>query len=175
MAVKKLQLKLIKPSHKYINSYIATEIEFRKVDDNKKVNPQKLRKEFPKFLKKLRDYEQGINLPKTYIPSTHYWLIKGKDIVGGITIRHRLTKQLRKIGGHIGYGIRPKYRRKGYGKIMLKKALIKAKQLGLKRVMLTCNDDNIGSWKIMLANGAKLQKREKYGKKLMRYYWINVK
>ena len=68
-------------------------------------------------------------------------------------IRHELNEYLEKFGGHIGYGIAPSERKKGYGKIQLKLGLEKAKKIGLKKVLITCDDNNIGSAKTIEACG----------------------
>lgn len=94
--------------------------------------------------------------------------------------RHALTDSLEKIGGHIGYGIRYSMWNKGYGTVMLKEALIYAKEeLGLKKVLITCNDDNIGSYRVIEKNGGILQDKimnHINGKEqLSRRYWITIK
>ncbi|WP_019413774.1 GNAT family N-acetyltransferase [Paenisporosarcina sp. TG20] len=60
---------------------------------------------------------------------------------------------MRTIGGHIGYGIRPSERNKGYASYLLKEALIKCKELHMGQVLVTCDEDNIGSAKVILNNG----------------------
>ena len=80
-----------------------------------------------------------------------------------------------KVGGHIGYDIKPSMRRMGYGTEILKLSLPIAKQIGLDRVMLTCDDSNIASWKIMKKNGAILDEKYNYEGKFKRRYWIDIK
>jgi len=87
------------------------------------------------------------------VPATQYFGIKDGRIVGTLQIRHRLNEYLTKIGGHIGYGVRPTERRKGYATQMLSLALEKCRELGVRRALVTCNDDNIGSEKTILNNG----------------------
>jgi predicted acetyltransferase len=70
-----------------------------------------------------------------------------------IDIRHELNEYLRTIGGHIGYGIRPSERNKGYASYLLNKALTKCKELQISQVLITCDEDNIGSTKVILNNG----------------------
>lgn len=89
-----------------------------------------------------------------WLPSSHYFLVNNMNqIVGMIDIRHELNEYLRTIGGHIGYGIRPSERNKGYASYLLKEALIKCKELQINQVLITCNEDNIGSTKVILNNG----------------------
>ena len=60
-------------------------------------------------------------------------------------------------GGHIGYGVRYSEWNKGYGTRMLALALERAKALGLSRVLITCNDDNLASARVMEKNGFTLE------------------
>jgi predicted acetyltransferase len=95
----------------------------------------------------------------------------------GIThLRHRLTDPLRKEGGHIGYNIRPSERRKGYGTKILELALDKAREIGLKRVLVTCDTDNVASGKIIRKNGGVFEGEsisDRSGKPVSRY-WIEL-
>ncbi|WP_208589975.1 GNAT family N-acetyltransferase [Gracilibacillus suaedae] len=76
-----------------------------------------------------------------------------KTIIGVVNIRHRLSEMLLAIGGHIGYGIRPSERKKGYATKILELALLEAKKIGITRALVTCDADNIGSLKAILKNG----------------------
>lgn len=79
--------------------------------------------------------------------------ISDRKVVGMIQIRHYFNDFLEKYGGHIGYSVRPSERRKGYAKAQLKLALPICRGLGLSKVLITCDDDNIGSEKTIVANG----------------------
>ena len=111
-------------------------------------------------------------------PSKTFLLIRDNDnkIVGTINVRWNLTKEILRFGGHIGYGIRPTERRKGYNKINLYLGLIEAKKLGLDKVMLDCAITNIGSDKTIKALGGILERLEvdPYDNELTNVYWINV-
>ena len=93
-----------------------------------------------------------------------------------VNIRHYLNDYLRKFGGHIGYGIRPTERRKGYNKIQLYLTLLKAQKLGLYKVMLGCSVDNLGSDKTIKALGGILERCEldESDNTMTNVYWINV-
>lgn len=89
-------------------------------------------------------------------------------------MRLKLNQYLTSIGGHIGYSINPTERKKGYGKQMLKQALIEAKKQGLEKVLLTCDSDNQGSRKIIESNRGILEEtifNEERAKTINRY-WI---
>ncbi len=107
-----------------------------------------------------------------------FLLIRKNDnkIVGTINVRWNLTEEMKRFGGNIGYGIRPTERRKGYNKINLYLGLIEAKKIGLDKVMLDCDVENLGSRKTMEALGGKLERTEfdPYDGILTSVYWINV-
>lgn len=104
------------------------------------------------------EYAKSVNRAtgKTFL------LIRENDnkIVGTINIRWNLPESMQKLGGNIGYGVRPTERRKGYNKINLYLGLKEAQKLGLDRVMLDCASDNIGSYKTMEAIGGVLDREE---------------
>lgn len=94
------------------------------------------------------------------VPGDTYFLVRENDdkIVGMINIRHCLNDNLRLIGGHIGYSIRPSERQKGYNKVNLYLGLFRCQELGIKEVFMDCDKDNPASARTMLALGAKLVK-----------------
>ena len=109
---------------------------------------------FDDFWKRMRERETDKVREKGLVPATLYFLVDEKNkICGALDIRHELNEYLEKFGGHIGYGIAPSERKKGYGKIQLKLGLEKAKKIGLKKVLITCDDNNIGSAKTIEACG----------------------
>lgn len=107
------------------------------------------------FIKKCKDYESEDTLQEGRVIATQFLLIRICDnrLVGMIQVRHYFNDYLEKYAGHIGYSIRPSERRKGYAKQMLKMALPFCREIGLDKVLITCNDGNIGSEKTILANG----------------------
>lgn len=110
--------------------------------------------------------------------SKTFLLIRKNDnrIIGTINVRWNLTEEMKQFGGNIGYGIRPTERRKGYNKINLYLGLIEAKKLGLDKVMLDCDVNNLGSSKTMQALGGILERTEidPYDGVLTSVYWFNV-
>ncbi len=96
-------------------------------------------------------------------------------ILGAIQVRHHIDHpNLKVVGGHIGYGIRPSERRKGYAKEMLRLALSEARKIELKEVLITCDDDNIGSYKTIEANGGVFESTILVEGKNIRRYWISL-
>ena len=110
------------------------------------------------WLTRINDSHNGLNLPAGIVPSTAFFLMQGNRILGHISIRHNIDSPfLAMYGGHIGYGVRPTARKKGFATKMLSLALAKCKELGLDEVLVTCKKDNIGSAKTIINNGGILR------------------
>ena len=103
-----------------------------------------------------------------YVPCTTLWWIDGEDYLGRLAIRHRLNDFLLDVGGHIGYDVRPSTRRRGHATAMLHGALPWARELGIDRALVTCDDDNVGSIRAIEAAGGELE--DVRGRK--RRYWV---
>lgn len=129
------------------------------------------------YFRSLVKYAKGVNLPVGHVPSSTFWLVSGGGrIVGRSSLRHHLTTELAHEGGHIGYDIRPSERRKGYGTLILKLTLQRAREKGLRRVFITCDADNVGSAKVIGKNGGELRGQEVSRRtgKLISQYWIKL-
>ncbi|AVQ25951.1 GNAT family N-acetyltransferase [Fusobacterium periodonticum] len=115
-------------------------------------------------------------VPKGLVPSSTYLGVREKDnyIVGMIDIRHYLNEYLTQVGGHIGYGVRKTERNKGYAKQMLKLALEKCKELKIKKVLITCDEDNIASEKVILSANAKLEDIRNIDGENKKRFWIDL-
>lgn len=111
-------------------------------------------------------------------PGKTFLLIRKNDnkIVGTINVRWNLTPRMLEFGGHIGYSIRPTERRKGYNKINLYLGIIEAKKLGLDKVMLDCDVDNIASDRTLKALGGTLERTgvDPSDGTLTNVYWFDV-
>ena len=107
------------------------------------------------YIQECENYEDPAKVPSHLVPATQFLFVRRSDsrLVGMIQVRHRLNDFLEKYAGHIGYSVRPSERRRGYAKEMLKMALPFCREIGLDKVMITCNDGNTGSEKTILANG----------------------
>ena len=132
--------------------------------------------DFASYIQRVRDYAKGENLPAGWVPDSAYWLVSDKRILGACDIRHRLTEALRDFGGHIGYGVRPSERNKGYCTLMLKLALIKAREIGIDRALITCAKTNIASQHVILKNGGVLDSESysEQGGRVTHRYWIDL-
>jgi predicted acetyltransferase len=111
-----------------------------------------------------------------FVPQTVFWLVDGGTYVGRLSLRHRINDDLRRIGGHIGYDIRLSLRRRGYGTRALALGLEEARGVGVSRVLITCDKENIGSRRIIERNGGVLEDEitlsDVDGVKLR--YWITL-
>jgi predicted acetyltransferase len=113
---------------------------------------------FAAFVRWLRDQAlESSPRPPTHVPSTTLWWVDGNQYVGRIAIRHRLTPSLREIGGHIGYDIRPSWRRLGHASTMLRATLPVACGMGIDPALLTCRADNVASRLVIERNGGILE------------------
>jgi predicted acetyltransferase len=130
--------------------------------------------DFTAFIAGLRRSE--IDVPEGDVPESILWLVEGDTYIGRINLRHRLNDALRRIGGNLGYDIRPTMRQQGYGDLICKLGLDEARKLGLKRVLLTCDEDNAASRKIIEANGGIFESSEVVHRPgvLCLRYWIDL-
>ncbi|NTU75414.1 MAG: GNAT family N-acetyltransferase, partial [Anaerolineaceae bacterium] len=133
--------------------------------------------DFTAYLANAEKDEQHANLKPGYVPQTIFWLVKdGRTVLGESHLRHYLNPALELFGGHIGYRIRPSARRSHYGTTLLAMTLVKARELGLQRVLVTCDDTNTGSYRIIESNGGILLDKlipPEHGI-LIRRYWIDI-
>ena len=92
------------------------------------------------------------------VPVTELWFVEGTDYLGTVIIRHRLTPALEREGGHIGYHVVPGQRRRGHATQMLAQVKPVCQQLGLTEILVTCAEDNLGSRRVIEANGGTLDR-----------------
>ena len=174
-------VRLVQPSIAFESEYLSMAEEFWAkeswVAGEKRFPSDRdlIENNFPAYIRHLDEAARDIGLQLSFVPCTTFWLIANDtQILGESRLRHRLTTSLEHEGGHIGYVIRPSGRRKGYGTRILALTLEKARDLGLNRVLLTCDTDNIGSARIIEKNGGKLASQgisNNSGKPISRY-WI---
>jgi len=128
------------------------------------------------WLEELKKRSCEDTVPKGLVPSSTYLAVREKDnyIVGMIDIRHYLNEYLTQVGGNIGYGVRKTERNKGYAKQMLKLALEKCKDLKIKKVLITCDEDNIASEKVILSANAKLEDIRNVDGENKKRFWIDL-
>jgi predicted acetyltransferase len=148
---------LTEPSERYQESYLEALQEFQAEGRHRETPLEEVTNNFGSFVQRLRELADRTKLKSGWVPGSDFWLIDGNDYLGRLSLRYELNEHLLQMGGHIGYEIRPSRRRQDYGKLILKYGLDGAKALGLKRVLLTCDEDNLGSRKIIESNGGTLE------------------
>lgn len=171
-----MNLKLVFPTEIYKEEWHSIIKEFE--DTGERMTPSSLKSftnDYSEYLKITQDVSNGINLNEMVQADT-YFIVNGQDkrILGAINIRYSLNDYLYNFGGHIGYGIRPTERRKGYGGKMLELALVICKNKGMDKVLITCDKDNIASARTMLKNGAVLENEVIENDKIVQRYWIEL-
>ena len=146
-------LRLIEPCETYLTSYAEAFDEYEgypRAAGNPLSNPRSR-----DILAHFDNMKHARNLPAGYVGASSFWLVddEAQRFLGQIDIRHSLTDSLLRYGGHIGYAVRLNEWNKGYGTQMLSLALPHAKELGIERCLITCDDDNPGSARVMEKNG----------------------
>lgn len=169
-----ITISFIKPNEKYLESYKEAYDEY--IVNN--IKSYGFTEPSLDIFDKFEKYRKGIDLKPGRVPSSYYWLVDEDSFIGEVSIRHYLTDELNNYGGNIGYGIRLTKQKQGYGTLILKFALEEAKALGLAKVLITCNDDNYGSIKVIENNGGILENKVVNQKDNMeivtRRYWIDI-
>jgi predicted acetyltransferase len=112
------------------------------------------------YFERAEAFRRGADLPEGMVPSTLFWLQRDGRILGQASLRPQLNENLRLEGGNIGYNIRPSERLRGYGTLILKLMLDEARKIGLEKVLITCDADNVGSRLIIEKNGGVLEGQE---------------
>jgi predicted acetyltransferase len=132
---------------------------------------------FAVWLKQLAENSDKSTVNKDWVISSTFFAIRRKDekIMGMVDIRHELNDFLESYGGHIGLGVRPTERNKGYATEILKKALNYCKELGLSKVMVACYKENTASAKVISKCGGILEKEFVYTDgKVVQIFWITT-
>jgi len=172
------ELKLIAPTVELEESYRSYVAEAREADDLfvpwvLGFNADK----FPALIARLHKASEGRGIPKTFVPHTTFWTIDAsRQIVGVANIRHELNEHLLQESGHIGYSIRPSRRGCGLATRQLALALAQAGRMGIRRVLVVCEQDNPASARVIEKNGGLLENEvfsEEAGK-MVRRYWIEL-
>jgi predicted acetyltransferase len=127
------------------------------------------------YLDRLAAQQRGEGLAERSVPASYLVADVHGEIVGRASIRHQLNDGLRERGGHIGYGVLPAHRRRGYATEILRQSLVIARAYGVDRALVVCDDDNIASIRVIEQCGAKLSDRRVIAgyDVPIRRYWID--
>ena len=172
-------IRLIMPCMEYMPSFRASYQEYsaNRVEDFG-YPPVRSRREMRAYIKRVQDRRLGRNVPSSRVPSSTFWLVDKYSYLGTADIRHFLTDDLRKLGGNIGYSIRPAAWRNGLGTLQLRLILPEAKKLRVLSPIVTCFEHNIGSARVIEKNGGVLMEKvinEYNGERLLtRIYRIDL-
>lgn len=131
---------------------------------------------FEKMLQLLEDETKGINLAPGRVAHTMLYGFVNGEIVGRVSVRHELNDFLFQRGGNVGYSVAPRFRKKGYATEMLRQGLLYCKKIGLTEVLITCENENVHSYKVIEKNGGVFEnyfvdEREQV---IVRRYWVTL-
>ncbi len=163
---------LTRPQERYKDSFIEAVYEYIREKRTVNWHPEILRARFDEYLRVLQQAETE---PLAgMVPATQLWLVaEDPGYIGDVDVRHRLNQSLKRYGGHIGYKIRPSCRQRGYGTLICRLGIEHARRLGIGDILITCDDDNLGSAKIIEANGGVLYDRIDNNRGVLtRRYWV---
>lgn len=156
-----LEPRLIAPNAAYAQSYADALAEGLGEAPATQYEIDWIREDFADWLRAENDMTRRIVTPDgtevARVPFTNFWLVAGQEFIGRINIRHHLNSYLEQEGGHVGYAIRTSARGKGYGHMILRLALPELKKLGISKALITCDDTNAPSARIIEKAGGKLQ------------------
>lgn len=127
-------------------------------------------------LQRLANNAEGVDLPAGHVPgSMLYGFVDGR-IVGRVSVRHELNDWLRNRGGHIGYAVAPAFRGRGHATQMFAQSLEFCRRRGLTRVLLTCDDSNVASIRMIERVGGALEdiRAGEHGEPAFRRYWLDL-
>ena len=171
---------LLEPSFEMLNQIVDFRQEFFDNGETDAINGGgglRNAENFAQWIENENVYDEA-KLTQGLVPATLWFSIRKSDgkIIGVIQLRHELNEILRNYGGHIGYSIRPKERGKGYGKEQLRLCLEKAKEIDIRRVMVSCEPNNKASSGTIIACNGKLEKQCfcEYIDGELSIYWIDL-
>lgn len=152
-------MELVSPTLDLESDFLAMYKDFADNDSENSEYYSEAMVDFSSYVQRLNDEAEGVNLREGYVPCSHFWLVDSQQkILGVIRVRHNIGNEFLSLeAGHIGYDIAPSFRGRGYGKLMLKLALPKAKKLGIEKALITADEDNYASRKVIEANGGQLE------------------
>lgn len=171
-----MNIKLIRPIWEMKQEYYDYISEWEKAEEAiMPYSTRPLGREYKTWLEDTYKFEKKETCPTDFVPAYTYFLVNNSGkILGALNLRLCLNDYLLNFGGHIGYGISPSARNKGYATQMLALALSIVKNLGISKVLITCDKSNIGSSKTIINNGGVLENEVIEDGKIVQRYWITI-
>ena len=184
------EIELIKPEKEHeaiVKDFIKEHFENNELEIHGGALVEKL--DYDAWLKQLTNNSDKSTVSKDWVVASTFLAMRKNDrrLIGIIDIRHELNDFLESYGGHIGLGIRPSERKKGYASEITMKGLSFCKEIGLQKVMLACYKDNLASRKTIEKCGGELKKefalseiadfpicRENFEDKTVQVFWITI-
>jgi predicted acetyltransferase len=149
-------LRLVEPAPLY-KAAILDAVPEMQASGEWDISPDAFAARFDDMLREIAAAKDPATAPPGVLAYEDFWLMEQDIWLGLLTLRCQINEQFLHSGGHIGYVVRPSKRRCGYGTMLLRLGLEKARERGLERVLLTCDETNIGSRKIIEANSGQLE------------------
>jgi predicted acetyltransferase len=147
------EIVLVTPTLNLARDFEALAMEFHAAGESRYVDAAR---NLPAFIQRCQDDAIGQGLSHGRVPQSTFWMVgAGARILGCSRVRHELDAFLRQEGGHIGYDVRPSERGKGCGTRLLRLTLQKARALGLGEVLITADEANAASWRVIERNGGR--------------------
>lgn len=171
---------LVLPDEKWEVAFKEMADDFSRANEGDRPKPDSWKQNsFPEYVRILRedsiDRVSGERIPNGLVATSIYWLAVDRRLIGTVRLRHGLNEHLENEGGNIGYDIIPSERRKGFGTLILSLGLKEARRLGMPKVLVTANEKNPASSRIIEKNGGVLENTIKAGEgRFLRRYWITL-
>ena len=168
-----MSIKIIKPSISYEKSYCAY-IEELGEEERYPFVMDFPHQPFAELIERLADTEAGRSLPDGVVANQTYWLVKGQELIGVANLRPILNDAIAHVGGHIGLGIRPSFRRQGYSQQLLNAVLEQAKTQGMSQLSVHCHANNTASNAMIISCSGVLESAVDAGGELINRYTIDL-
>jgi predicted acetyltransferase len=157
-----MEATLVLPSIEYEQSYGAYILELG--DEERYPFPLDLdHQDFPALLERLNNFAIGVNIPEGFVPSSTFWLVHRGDLIGVSSLRHHLNEGIRNCGGHIGLGVRPSFRGRGFGNLLMALTIQEARNRGIGEIHIHCHKDNEASARMIINIGGLLESEIEHG------------
>src|ERR1700722_2048759 len=127
---------------------------------------------FADWVTRMNEISLGIYLPEGWVRGEFLFVEADGHLVGRVSIRYELNEYLREFEGHVGYAVLPQYRRRGYASCALRESLERLYVEGVESVLITCDDDNEASIRVIEREGGTYERMAKTSTVRKRRYWL---